>query len=165
MGPRHMTQAERYAWYSLIAWIAILYFLLTRFTDGINIFGNSLGLTIVDQSAATLFWTYVTLAVIAIIAESVIAAVIAAPKGDDIEKDERDHAIEARAKLASYWFMTIALNVIVIHTLLGAAYGREGMSLSLNLESHTAIAFALLLVLTLAEIVHRIAVIWNYRRA
>jgi hypothetical protein len=158
-----MTQAERYAWYSLIAWIAILYFLLTRFTDGINIFGNSLGLTIVDQSAATLFWTYVTLAVIAIVAESVIAAVIAAPKGDDIEKDERDLAIEARAKLASYWFMTIALNVIVIHTLLNAAYGREALPLTLNLASHTAIAFALLLVLTLAEIVHRIAVIWNYR--
>jgi uncharacterized membrane protein len=160
-----MAQAERYAWYSLIAWIAILYVLLTRFTDGINIFGDSLGLTIVDQPAARLFWTYVTLAVIAIIAESVIAAIIAAPKGDDIEKDERDHAIEARAKLASYWFMTVAMNVIVVHVLLNAAYGREGMTLALDLASHTAIAFALLLVLTLAEIVHRIAVIWNYRRA
>ena len=160
-----MTSNERYAWYSLAAWIAILYFLLTRFTDGINIFGNSLGLTIVDQSAATLLWTYVTLAVIAIIAETVIAAVIAAPKGDDIEKDERDLAIEARAKLASYWFMTVALNGIVIHTLLNAAYGHESVPATLNLTSHTGIAFALLLVLTLTEIVHRIAVIWNYRAA
>jgi hypothetical protein len=159
-----MTQAERYAWYSLIAWLAILYFLLTRFTDGINLFGDSLGLTIVNQSAARLFWTYVTLAVIAIIAETVIAAA-AAPKKDDIDRDERDLAIEARAKLASYWFMTAALNVIVIHTLLNAAYGREALPLTLDLTSHTAIAFALLLVLTLSEIVHRIAVIWNYRRA
>jgi amino acid permease len=160
-----MTQAERYAWYSLIAWIAILYFLLTHFTAGFDLFGNSIGLTIVEQSAAKLLWTYITLAVIAIIAESVIAAVIAAPKSDDIEKDERDHAIEARAKLVSYWFMTIALNGIVIHVLLNAAYGHDNVRLTLNLTTLTGVAFALLLVLTLAEIVHRAAVIWNYRRA
>jgi hypothetical protein len=160
-----MTQAERYAWYSLIAWIAILYFLLMRFTAGFEIFGGSMGLTIVEQSAAKLLWTYVTLAVIAIIAESVIAAVVAARKGDDIEKDERDHAIEARAKLAAYWFMAVALNAIVIHVLLNAAYGHDSVPLTLNLTTLTGVAFALLLVLTLAEIVHRIAVIWNYRRA
>jgi hypothetical protein len=160
-----MTQAERYAWYSLIAWIAILYVLLTRFTAGFDIFGNSIGLTVVEQSAAKLLWTYVTLAVIAIVAETIIAAVIAAPKRDDIEKDERDLAIEARAKLVSYWFMTIALNAIVIHVLLNAAYGNDSVPLTLNLTTLTGVAFALLLVLTLAEIVHRIALIWNYRAA
>lgn len=160
-----MTQAERYAWLSLIVWIAILFFLLTRFTAGMEIFGQSLGLTIVEQSAKRLLWTYVTLAVIAIIAETVIAAVIAAPKGDDIDKDERDLAIEARAKLVSYWFMAVALNVIVIHVLLDAAYGHDNVPLTLNLTSPTGVAFALLLVLALAEIVHRLALIWNYRTA
>lgn len=41
-----MSQNERYAWFSLIAWIAILFFLMTRFTAGIDILGQSLGLTI-----------------------------------------------------------------------------------------------------------------------
>ena len=158
-----MSQAERYAWLSLIAWVAILFFLLTRFTDGIEVLGQSFGFTIVEQPAARLLWTYVTLAVIAIIAESVIGTVLAVQAGRaGIEKDERDVAIEARANLASYWFVAAALNVIVLHVLLNAAYGSAGMP-QLNLTSLTGIAFALLFVLTCAEIVKRIAVIWNYR--
>lgn len=159
-----MSQNERYAWFSLIAWIAILFFLLTRFTAGIDILGQSLGLTIVEQSAGRLLWTYVTLVIVAIVAESVIAAVIAAPKGDEIEKDERDLAIEARAKLAAYWFVAAAINVIVIHVLANAAYDRHILP-ELVLTSPTGIAFALLFVLTVAEIVNRIAIIWNYRTA
>jgi len=160
-----MPQAERYAWMSLIAWAAILFFLLTRFTAGVEVLGQSLGLTIVEQSAGRLLWTYVSLAVIAIIAESVIAGVLAVHAGNaDIEKDERDLAIEARANLASYWFTAAALNVIVIQVLANAAYGGHTLP-QLNLTSLTGVAFALLLVLTLGEIVKRIALIWNYRAA
>ncbi len=125
--------------------------------------GQSFGLTIVEQSAGRLLWTYVTLAVIAIVAESVIAGVLSARAGKtDIEKDERDLAIEVKANLASYWFTAAALNVIVIHVLANAAYGGHDLP-KLNLTSLTGVAFALLLVLTLAEIVKRVAVIWNYR--
>jgi hypothetical protein len=158
-----MTHAERYAWVSLFAWSAILFFLLMRFTDGVEILGQSFGFTIVEQSAGRLLWTYVTLAVIAIVAESVIAAVLAAKSGESaVERDERDVAIEARANLASYWFMAAALNVIVLHVLLNAAYGGHSLP-QLNLTSLTGVAFALLFVLAAAEIVKRIAVIWNYR--
>lgn len=160
-----MTQAERYAWISLVAWLAILFFLLTRFTAGFEVFGQTLGLTVVEQPAGRLLWTYVSLAVIAIVAESVIAGVLAAQAGKDgVEKDERDLAIEVRANLASYWFMAAALNVIVIHVLANAAYGGHTLP-QLNLTSLTGVAFALLLVLTVAEIVKRMAVIWNYRAA
>jgi hypothetical protein len=153
-----MSQAERYAWLSLIAWGLILFFLVMRFTTGAEILGQTLGLTIVEQSAARLLWTYVTLAVWAIIAESVIATVLAVMQGkDDIEKDERDRAIDARAKLASYWFMAAALNIIVIHGLANAAYGP--VLIQLDVTSLTGVAFALLLVLTLAEIVNRAAVV------
>lgn len=160
-----MSQAERYAWFSLIAWGAILFFLVTRFTAGVEVLGQSFGLTIVEQSAGRLLWTYVALAVIAIVAESVIAGVLAARSGKtDVEKDERDLAIEARANLASHWFTAAALNVIVIHVLANAAYGGHDLP-QLNLTSLTGVAFALLFVLTTAEIVKRIAVIWNYRSA
>ena len=160
-----MSQAERYAWFSLVAWGAILFFLLTRFTAGVEVLGQSLGLTLVEQSAGQLLWTYVALAVIAIVAESLIAGILAARAGEGgVEKDERDLAIEARANLASYWFMAAALNVIVIHVLANAAYGGHALP-QLNLTSLTGIAFALLFVLTVAEIVKRIAIIWNYRAA
>ena len=160
-----MSQAERYAWISLFAWAFILFLLLTRFTSGVEILGQSLGLSIVEQSAAQLLWIYVSLALIAIVAESVIAAVLAARSGSaGVDKDERDLAIEARANLASYWFTAAALNVIVLQVLANAAYGGSALS-QLNLTSATGMAFALLLVLTLAEIIKRIAVIWNYRAA
>jgi hypothetical protein len=160
-----VSRAERYAWMSLIAWAAILFFLLMRFTSGVEILGQSLGLTIVEQPAARLLWTYASLALIAIVAEIVIASVLAVRSGAaGVEKDERDLAIEVRANLASYWFTAAALNVIVLQVLANAAYGGTVLS-QLNLTSATGMAFALLLVLTLAEIVKRIAVIWNYRAA
>jgi hypothetical protein len=160
-----MSHAERYAWLSLIAWVGILLFLLMRFTTGVDVLGQSLGLVIVEQPAGRLLWTYVSLAVVAIVAESVIASVMAVRAGKaGVEKDERDLAIEARANLTSYWFMAAALNVIVLQVLANAAYGGHVL-VELNLASLTGVAFALLLVLTLAEIVKRVAVIWGYRTA
>jgi hypothetical protein len=145
--------------------VAILLFLLMRFTAGVEVLGQSFGLTIVEQPAGRLLWTYVSLAVIAIIAESVIASVLAVQAGKGgVDKDERDAAIEARANLTSYWFMAAALNVIVIHVLANAAYGGHVLP-QLNLTSLTGVAFALLFVLTGAEIVKRLAVIWSYRAA
>ena len=158
-----MTHAERYAWFSLAAWLAIVFFLLMRFTTGTEILGQSLGLTIVEQPAAKLLGTYVTLAIIAIIAESVIATVMAVTSGKTtVEADERDHAIEARANLAAYWFMAAAVNVIVLQVLASAAYGSHVLP---ELTTLTGMSFVLLLTLALAEVVKRIALIWNYRAA
>lgn len=160
-----MSHAERYAWMSLIAWSGILFLLITRFTTGVEVLGQSLGLTLVEQSAGRLLRTYIFLAVAAIVAESVIAAVLAVRQGRGVERDERDVAIEARANLAAYWFTGIALNVIVIHVLAGAAYESSISSLVpwLALTSMTAVAFVLLLVLTLAQVVQRVATLWAYR--
>jgi hypothetical protein len=164
-----MSQAERYAWLSLAAWTLILFFLLMRFTAGIEVWGQSLGFTIVQQSAGELLGTYVLLVIFAIVAESAIAGTLAAVAGKtDIEVDERDRAIDARASLAAYWFTAAALNVIVIQVLAGAAFGGGHVLPQLPLTSFTTltgVSFALLLTLTLAEIVKRIAVIWNHRRS
>lgn len=157
-----MSHAERYAWMSLIAWSGILFFLIARFTAGVEVLGQSLGMTLVEQSAARLLRTYATLAVVAIIAESAIAAVLAARPGRGVERDERDVAIEARANLAAYWFTGAALNVLVIHVLAVAAYGSPLVPW-LGLTSPTAVAFVLLLVLTLAQVVQRLATLWAYR--
>jgi hypothetical protein len=122
-------------------------------------------MTIVEQPAGRLFWTYVTVGVLAALAEVaiIVPMAIAANKGD-IERDERDRLIDSRANSAGYWFMAAALNVIVIHVLANAAFGGHIMPV-LDLTGVTGIAFALLLVLTVSEIVKRIAVVWQYRMA
>jgi hypothetical protein len=161
----NMSNDERYAWWSLVAWIGIMFFLLMRFTTGVELLGNSLGLQIVEQSAARLLGIYISLIIAAIIAESVIAgatAAYAATQG--VESDERDAMIAKRASLASYWFVAIALNVIVFHVLASAAFGSP-LTSGLNLTSTTGIAFAILFVLVGAEVVNRAALIWNYRRS
>ena len=112
--------------------------------------------------------TYVSLAVFAIIAESIIAGSTAAAAAlQGVVKDERDHAIESRANLAAYWFMAASVNVIVIQVLAGAAFGGRAIpQLPLtNLTTMTGISFALLVTLVGAEIVKRVALIWNYRAA
>ena len=160
-----MTYTERYAWLSLAAWGAVLFVLLTKFTAGFEILGQSFGLTIVEQSAARLMWTYLSLGLIAGAAEAVIQILLQAQSGKSkLETDERDRAIQARAHLVSYWFMAAALNVIIIHVLANAAFGGHVMP-QIDLTSVTGIAFALLLVLILAEIVQRGALIWQYRTA
>lgn len=160
-----MSRTERYAWLSLLAWIAILFFLLVRFTTGIELLGHSFGFTIVEQSAGKLFGTYVSLTIAVIVFESIIASVTATVgRNGSVEKDERDHAIEARANLASYWFTAASLNIIVIQVLASAAYGITLLK-DINLVTPTGVVLALLLVLVGAEIVKRIALIWNYRAA
>lgn len=160
-----MASTERYAWLSLVAWIGIMFFLLMRFTTGVEILGNSLGFVIVEQSAARLLGIYISITIAAVIAESVIAGVTsaqAAARG--VERDERDALISQRASLASYWFMAVALNVIVFQVLASATYG-EPLVEGLNLTTTTGVAFAILFVLVGAEIVNRAALIWNYRRS
>jgi hypothetical protein len=160
-----MSSTERYAWASLLVWLVALVFLFTRFTTGVEIFGNSLGLAIVEQPAARLCGTYVSLTIFVIVLESIVASVTAVTgRAGKVERDERDDAIQARANLASYWFMAAALNVIVIQVLASAAYG-GAWNEQLNLTSTSGMAFALLVVLIGAEIVKRVALIWNYRAA
>ena len=161
-GSLKMANTERYAWLSLVAWIGIMFFLLMRFTTGVEILGNSLGFEIVEQSAARLLGIYISITIAAIIAESVIAGATAAYAAT--KSDERDAMIAQRASLASYWFVAIALNVIVFHVLASATYGSPLIS-GLNLTSTTGVAFAILFVLVGAEVVNRAALIWNYRRS
>lgn len=158
-----MSGSERYAWLSLIAWIAIMLFLVMRFTTGFELFGNSFGWTIVEQSSARLLGIYVSITIAAIIAEGIIAAVISLA-GKGVERDERDLMISQRANLVSYWFMALALNLIIFHILASATYGRPPID-GLDHTTTTGVAFAILFVLVGAEVVNRAAMIWNYRKA
>ena len=71
-------------------------------------------------------------------------------------------ALVAESVIAACWFTGAALNVIVVHVPAGAAYGPPRVPW-LDLTSLTGIVFVLLLVLTLAQVVQRVATLWAYR--
>jgi hypothetical protein len=150
-----MAQAEKYSWASLATTAAIFLFFMMRMLgdDG----------SLAEQSAGRLVTVYISIVVLAIIAESVIAGVLAGVRGGStIEKDERDHAIEAKANRNAFYFLCGAVNVIVVHALLTAVYpGR--MSVFVDLGSTAGIFFALFSTLFAASIVKLVSIIVYYR--
>jgi len=135
-----MSGTERYAWASLLVWLTALAFLFAKFTTGIEVFGSSLGLTIVELPAAKLLGTYVSLTIFVIVLESIVASVTATVgQTGRVDKDERDDRINARANLAAYWFVAAALNIIVMHVLASAAFGGP-WNRQFNLSSTSGIA-------------------------
>ena len=109
-----MTQAEKYSWASLIATGAIYWFFQMRMLDGLEV---------LEQSADALFELYVTIVIVFIIAEATIAGVIAVRQGNhNIEKDERDLAIEARAERNAMLFLVVVINILIVQLLADKAY-------------------------------------------
>jgi membrane protease YdiL (CAAX protease family) len=150
-----MSQHEKMAWWSLGAGALIWLFLLMRFTEDWQI---------VELSAGSAVATYVQMIVLWIVA-SVIPAVLSARDPEQAVKDERDRAIEALGDRWEGYVVVIAVNLLVIHALASAFYTDRSPSLPrLDLGSTTAMIFALLTTLFLADAVKRAVILWQYRK-
>jgi hypothetical protein len=80
-------------------------------------------------------------------------------------KDERDRAIDAKGDRWEGYVVVIAINVLVVHLLAsGVDPDRTPSVRILDLSSTTALIFALLTTLFLAEAVKQAVVLWQYRR-
>jgi hypothetical protein len=150
-----MSQHEKMAWWALGSGIAIWLFLLMRFTeDG----------RIVDLPAGYALSTYIQMIVLWIIA-SVVPSVIAAKDPQQTAKDERDRAIDALGDRWEGYVVVIAINVLIVHVLARAVFTDRVPSVPLpDFNSTTALIFALLTTLFLADAVKRAVVLWQYRR-
>ncbi len=146
-----MSRAEQYSWASLAALAAVFWWFQMRMLDG---------WTVVEQSAAALFAVYVVV-IIASIALEVAIAVILSP-GKEIEKDERDHAIEARANQNERLFLIISVNVLVFHLLADAAFAGHVLP-SIDMTNHATLFFLLFSLLFIAEAIKRLSTIALYR--
>jgi len=150
-----MSQQEKTAWWTLGSGIAIWLFLLMRFTeDG----------RIVELPAGYALNTYIQMIVLWIIA-SVVPAVIAAKDPQQTGKDERDRAIDALGDRWEGYVVVIAINVLIVHVLARAVFTDRAPSMPLpDFNSATALIFALLTTLFLADAVKQAVVLWQYRR-
>ena len=148
-----MSKVEQHAWASLIALVAVFYYFQMRMLDG---------WTIVETTPKGLFSLYVMVIVMSIVAEGVIAAVIANKKIGDIEKDERDLFIEARAARVEHVFLLVAINVLIFHMLADAAYANHIFP-SIELTDISTLFFALFSTLFIGEVARRVATIFYYR--
>jgi hypothetical protein len=150
-----MSQHEQTAWWSLGSGILIWLFLLMRFTEGGRI---------VDLPAGYALETYVQMIVLWIVA-SVVPAVLAARQPEGTDKDERDRAIDALGDRWEGYVVVIAINVLIVHTLARALYTDRTPSVPVpDFSSTTALIFALLTTLFLADAVKQAVVLWQYRR-
>jgi len=149
-----MSQAEKYSWASLVTTGLIFWFFQMRMLDGWQV---------AEQTPGRLLVVYSTVVIVFIIAESVIAGFVAARGGKhDIEKDERDIAIEAKANRNASYFTMAALNIVVIQMLAGQVYTESRLSF-FDLTSTASIFFVLFAVLISAHLVNLISTLIAYR--
>jgi hypothetical protein len=150
-----MSQQEQTAWWSLGSGILIWLFLLMRFTEGGRI---------VDLPAGYALETYVQMIVLWIVA-SVVPAVLAAKHPEGADRDERDRAIGALGDRWEGYVVVIAINVLIVHTLARALFTDRTPSVPIpDFSSTTALIFALLTTLFLADAVKQAVVLWQYHR-
>jgi len=150
-----MSEHEKAAWWSLGSTVLIWLFMAARFTDDGRI---------VELPAGLALETYIEMIVLWIVA-AIVPAVLAAKDPAAQVKDERDRAIDALGDRWEGYVVLIAINVLVVHLLARGLHSDRTPSVTiLDLNSTTALIFALLTTLFLAEAVKQSVVLWQYRR-
>jgi hypothetical protein len=159
-----MSQFEKRALSDGVLWSIMFLIVLMRFTAGVEIWGQSLGWEIVEQSSGSLFFTYIAIGVVAAVAQLISYFTFRAFKVDLDIKDERDHLIEKRANSIAYWFILTVTNLLIMHVLLNDIYKAIDREI-LNFATPTGLVFALLSMLILQEVVRNLAVVAQFRFA
>lgn len=154
-----MSKTQKYAWLSLAASGLIYLFFQMRMLDGWRV---------AEHSAGALVGTYLTVVIMAIIAEALIAGLVfASDRRAGVDRDERDHAIDARAEANAGLFLAAALNIIVIHALAVQAFTGHGFAAAgeaLILETPAQIFFILFSVLFASHWVKLVSALYLYSK-
>lgn len=164
MSRTDLSMPERQAWAELAIWSVALLFIWMRLTDGIEILGQSIGFTVVEQSAARLFAAYLAVGILAAIAQLTVRAYFNS-KGEPIEfRDERDRMIEKQANQSAYWVGVCAAQFVIFHVLANEAFRQSPIAI-LDLANTTGMVLALVTILLLQEIARNIVVIILHKRS
>ncbi len=159
-----LSVAEKKAWAELAIWVGALLFIWMRLTAGVDVLGQSIGLTVIEQSASRVFGAYLGVGILAAIAQLVVWAYFKS-KGELIDfRDERDLAIEKQANQVAYWVGLVAAQSVIIHVLANDAFKRSDITI-LELTSATGIVLALITILLLQEVARNIALLVLYKRS
>ncbi len=148
-----MSHHEKFAWGSLVASLLVWSFLTMRMTDS---------WAVVNVPPGHMIWTYVAVVFLMIVAHSLIAGLLNASAQGEVEKDERDLAIAARAERVEGVVVLVAVNVLIIQALLEAALAGHALP-RIDLGTLPVLVYALLTVLFLGHITSQVLTIWWYR--
>jgi hypothetical protein len=150
-----MSRHEKTAWWTLGSGILIWLFLLMRFTESGRI---------VELPAGEAVATYIQMVVLWIVA-AIVPAMLSAKQPAGTDTDERDRAIVAHGDRWEGYVVVIAINALIVHVLARALFADHTPSVPIpDLRSPTALIFALLTTLFLADGVKQAVVLWQYRR-
>jgi hypothetical protein len=83
-------------------------------------------------------------------------------RGQAVERDERDHAIEARANQNERLFIIVAVNVLIWQALWEGLLGAHSFP-RIDITRLPAVVFLLFALLFGGEMVKRVSTIWLYR--
>jgi len=159
-----LSVAEKKAWAELAIWIGALLFIWMRLTAGVDLLGQSIGFTVIEQSATRIFRAYLGVGILAAIAQLAVWVYFKS-KGELIDfRDERDLAIEKQANQTAYWVGVFTAQFVIIHVLANEAFKRSPVA-SLDLTSATGIVLALITILLLQEVARNITLIYLYKRS
>ncbi len=159
-----LSVAEKKAWAELAIWIGALLFIWMRLTAGVDLLGQSIGFTVIEQSATRIFRAYLGIGILAAIAQLAVWAYFKS-KGELIDfRDERDLAIEKQANQTAYWVGVFTAQFFIIHVLANEAFKRSPVA-SLDLTSATGIVLALITILLLQEVARNITLLYLYKRS
>ena len=154
----NMSEPERRSWANLIVDICVFSVFIKSMTSG-N-FPSSLGMN--THSAGEMVGLYIWIIIVTIILHAIIAGIFAArAKGDGYEKDERDADIERRGARNGFWFVSIAINIIIFQLLVEHSLPADYKPL-FSVLSPSNLFFALMGTMFVGDIIYRATMVRAY---
>lgn len=148
-----VSRAEQYSWASLVALVAVFWWFQMQMLDS--------G-AIADQPATKLLKIYFTVFLVSTLAEVAISVILRVAGGGRIDRDERDHAIEARANQNERIFFLVVINVIIWQSIWDGVFADLPLP-RVDLASLPSLVFVMFAILFAGEMVKRVSTIWLYR--
>jgi hypothetical protein len=159
-----MSAHEKRIWCELSLWGFALLFIWMRLTDGVMVLGQSFGLSIIDQDAVKLLWTYGSAGALAAIGQLIIRSALFPENPSELDLDERDVFIERRSDQIAYWAGVTGINVLIVHVLL-TEFFRFREDMPLDFVSPAGILLGLFTILIVQEIARGASLLVLYRRS
>lgn len=147
-----MATYEKYSLASLVTTGLIFAYFCMRMLDGLHI---------ANHTPAALFWIYITVIVLFVIAEVGNAVIFLARKG--IAEDERDDAIKVKAGRNGDFVIAAGINIVIFTVLANYAFSEYGGH-KFDVTHPPALFFHLSGILIIGTIVERISALVYYRR-
>ena len=149
-----MGRTEQYSLLSLAALGIVYWWFQMRMLDDWKI---------VDQPASALFWVYLVVITASTVLEIVIASFLAVSwRGKTAAKDERDHAIDAKASQVERVVIIAAVNVLIWQALMEGVFAHHSLP-RIDLTQLPTLFFFLFTILFGGEVVKRVATLVLYR--